>query len=198
MTVAAFIVGATVAAVLLGGLVRRCSRRRSASGRRRAPGRGRATCFGRCFARSRALLRCRHRRSARGAGSACRRGCASSHSSRRRRRSPVSFTRSARSAATIVTVRRRGWSLGDLAWSRNRRTRCSSSLRRARGRRRQRADVRSVRGHDGRLRRDGAGRGALARGGLRRALPPLLPRAPRLFHWRRALGLARGAMQRRQ
>ena len=47
--------------------------------------------------------------------------------------------------------------------------------------RRQRAGLCAVRGHDGRLRPDGAGRGAVARGGLRRALPALLqPRAPLL------------------
>ena len=42
-------------------------------------------------------------------------------------------------------------------------------------------DLRAVRGHDGGLRPDGAGRGALARGRLRRALPALLhQRAPLL------------------
>ena len=38
------------------------------------------------------------------------------------------------------------------------------------------ADIRAVRGHDGGLLPDDPGRGALARGRLRRALPPLLPR----------------------
>ena len=47
--------------------------------------------------------------------------------------------------------------------------------------RRQRAGLCAVCGHDGRLRPDGAGRGAVAGGRLRRALPALLqPRAPLL------------------
>ena len=186
MATVVFAIGAAVAAVLLCLLLLTLMLRPLRIWPTPGPAACRATSSGPCSVRS-TCFASRRRDAIVASTSACRHGSAC------RPRVALGFARALHLFVSRPGPGQQLWSAGRIGDGRDLPLEPQSAerhadrrLRLSRGRRRWRFDLCAVRGHDRRLCDDGAGRGAVARGGLRRAVPALPQRGARFFNWRLA------------